>query len=50
MYKQVEMAGSSLFDYVHSQDHQELADQLGIALASKFSIIIYPNLLLYIFI
>ncbi|KAJ8308278.1 hypothetical protein KUTeg_013152 [Tegillarca granosa] len=27
---QVEMTGSSVFDYVHHQDHQELADQLGL--------------------
>lgn len=31
---QVEMAGSSIFDYIHTQDHQELADQLGLTLAS----------------
>ncbi|XP_045165657.2 protein trachealess-like isoform X2 [Mercenaria mercenaria] len=39
---QVEMAGSSFFDYVHSQDHQELADQLGIALASVSSTLSSP--------
>lgn len=27
---QVEMTGSSMFDYVHIQDHQELAEQLGL--------------------
>jgi hypothetical protein len=42
---QVEMAGSSLFDYIHSQDHQELADQLGIALASKYPC--YKKTLIY---
>lgn len=26
---QVEMTGSSVFDYTHHQDHQELANQLG---------------------
>lgn len=26
---QVEMTGSSIFDYTHQQDHQELAEQLG---------------------
>ncbi|XP_060553061.1 protein trachealess-like isoform X2 [Ruditapes philippinarum] len=39
---QVEMAGSSLFDYIHSQDHQELADQLGISLASVSSTLSSP--------
>uniref|UniRef100_T1JJ64 PAS domain-containing protein n=1 Tax=Strigamia maritima TaxID=126957 RepID=T1JJ64_STRMM len=29
---QVEMTGSSVFDYIHQQDHAELAEQLGIAL------------------
>ncbi|KAL3873765.1 hypothetical protein ACJMK2_036854 [Sinanodonta woodiana] len=28
------MAGSSIFDYVHHQDHQELAEQLGIGIGS----------------
>ncbi|XP_061166787.1 protein trachealess-like isoform X2 [Saccostrea echinata] len=28
---QVEMTGSSIFDYVHVQDHQELLEQLGLA-------------------
>ena len=32
------MAGSSIFDYVHHQDHLELADQLGLCLPqSEFS-------------
>ncbi|XP_045119005.1 protein trachealess-like isoform X8 [Portunus trituberculatus] len=31
---QVEMTGSSVFDYIHQQDHQELADQLGLTLAT----------------
>ena len=26
---QVEMTGSSVFDYTHQQDHAELAEQLG---------------------
>jgi hypothetical protein len=26
---QVEMTGSSVFDYTHQQDHEELAKQLG---------------------
>ncbi|GFX90248.1 protein trachealess [Trichonephila clavipes] len=30
---QVEMTGSSVFDYIHQQDHAELAEQLGINLA-----------------
>ena len=30
---QVEMTGSSFFDYIHQADHQELADQLGVTLA-----------------
>ena len=29
---QVEMTGSSMFDYVHVQDHSELAEQLGLCL------------------
>nr|XP_027198196.1 protein trachealess-like [Dermatophagoides pteronyssinus] len=28
---QVEMTGSSIFDYTHQQDHQELAEQLGLS-------------------
>lgn len=31
---QVEMTGSSVFDYTHQQDHEELARQLGIPYAS----------------
>lgn len=27
---QVEMAGSSIFEYIHSNDHKELAEQLGL--------------------
>lgn len=34
---QVEMTGSSLFDYVHLQDHAELADVLGINLSQSGS-------------
>ena len=30
---QVELTGSSIFDYVHQSDHQELAEQLGVTLA-----------------
>merc|ERR1719422_2220299 len=30
---QVELTGSSLFDYIHPSDHQELAEQLGVSLA-----------------
>ncbi|XP_054271415.1 protein trachealess-like isoform X2 [Macrosteles quadrilineatus] len=30
---QVEMTGSSVFDYVHHQDHSEMAEQLGLGLA-----------------
>ncbi|KAI4504583.1 hypothetical protein M0802_000133 [Mischocyttarus mexicanus] len=32
---QVEMTGSSVFDYVHQQDHAEVAEQLGLGLASS---------------
>ncbi|KAG0715022.1 Protein trachealess [Chionoecetes opilio] len=32
--EEVEMTGSSVFDYIHQQDHQELADQLGLTLAT----------------
>lgn len=28
------MTGSSVFDYIHQQDHQELADQLGLTLST----------------
>lgn len=31
---QVEMTGSSIFDYVHHQDHAEVAEQLGLSLAA----------------
>lgn len=34
---QVEMTGSSVFDYVHTGDHNELAQQLGLTLASNQS-------------
>ncbi|GBL78272.1 Protein trachealess [Araneus ventricosus] len=34
---QVEMTGSSVFDYIHQQDHAELAEQLGINLAQSQS-------------
>lgn len=29
------MTGSSIFDYVHHQDHAEIAEQLGLGLASN---------------
>lgn len=29
------MTGSSVFDYVHPQDHAEIAEQLGLGLASN---------------
>ncbi|KAF7990560.1 hypothetical protein HCN44_000365 [Aphidius gifuensis] len=32
---QVEMTGSSVFDYVHQQDHAEVAEQLGLGLTSS---------------
>ncbi|KAG7190855.1 hypothetical protein KM043_006919 [Ampulex compressa] len=32
---QVEMTGSSVFDYVHQQDHAEVAEQLGLGLATS---------------
>ena len=28
---QVEMTGSSIFDYIHQQDHSEISEQLGLA-------------------
>lgn len=31
---QVEMTGSSIFDYVHADDHAEIAEQLGLSLTS----------------
>ncbi|XP_014223090.2 protein trachealess isoform X1 [Trichogramma pretiosum] len=34
---QVEMTGSSIFDYVHQHDHSEVADQLGLGLTSSSS-------------
>ncbi|XP_074662483.1 protein trachealess-like [Tubulanus polymorphus] len=34
---QVEMAGSCVFDYVHQQDHPELAEQLGLCLPHSTS-------------
>ena len=39
-YEQVEMAGSSIFEYIHSHDHKELAEQLGLSVpkpSSSFS-------------
>lgn len=32
---QVELTGSSIFDYVHQSDHLELAEQLGVNLAHQ---------------
>ncbi|XP_023939041.1 protein trachealess isoform X3 [Bicyclus anynana] len=32
---QVEMTGSSIFDYVHQADHAEIAEQLGLSLAGR---------------
>ena len=32
---QVELTGSSMFDYVHTSDHSELAEQLGVTLANN---------------
>jgi len=31
---QVELTGSSLFDYIHQADHEELAEQLGVTIAN----------------
>ena len=33
-FLQVELTGSSIFDYVHTNDHAELAEQLGVTLAN----------------
>ena len=35
---QVELTGSSMFDYVHTSDHSEMADQLGVNLANSHRI------------
>ncbi|XP_045484447.1 protein trachealess isoform X3 [Pieris rapae] len=32
---QVEMTGSSIFDYIHQADHAEMAEQLGLSLAGR---------------
>ncbi|XP_072402013.1 protein trachealess [Diabrotica undecimpunctata] len=32
---QVEMTGSSIFDYIHHQDHSEIAEQLGLGLSQN---------------
>lgn len=32
---QVEMTGSSIFDYIHQSDHAEIAEQLGLSLTSS---------------
>lgn len=34
-YFQVEMTGSSIFDYVHHADHTEMAEQLGLGLSQS---------------
>ncbi|KAF2365209.1 PAS fold [Trinorchestia longiramus] len=34
---QVEMAGSSVFEYIHSDDHAELAEQLGLTLSGSMT-------------
>ncbi|XP_070493360.1 protein trachealess-like isoform X2 [Chironomus tepperi] len=34
---QVEMTGSSIFDYIHQGDHSEIAEQLGLSLTSQSS-------------
>jgi len=31
---QVELTGSSFFDYIHQADHEELAEQLGVTIAN----------------
>lgn len=35
--RQVEMTGSSVFDYVHHADHVEIAEQLGLSLSNQNS-------------
>lgn len=32
---QVELTGSSIFDYIHQQDHEEIAEALGLKLTSS---------------
>lgn len=32
---QVEMSGSSIFDYIHHSDHAEMAEQLGLGLSQS---------------
>lgn len=32
------MTGSSIFDYIHPQDHAEVAEQLGLGLSSNQNI------------
>jgi hypothetical protein len=34
-FYQVEMTGSSIFDYIHQGDHTEIAEQLGLCLAQN---------------
>ncbi|GIY06320.1 protein trachealess [Caerostris darwini] len=40
---QVEMTGSSVFDYIHQQDHAELAEQLGINLSQPQTVASSPG-------
>ncbi|CAG5136374.1 unnamed protein product, partial [Candidula unifasciata] len=40
---QVEMAGSSIFEYVHPQDHTELADQLGMCMVPSYMMVQSPE-------
>ncbi|XP_053692362.1 protein trachealess [Sabethes cyaneus] len=40
---QVEMTGSSIFDYIHKGDHAELEHQLGIKKNSEYSYSSYPD-------
>ncbi|XP_040580762.1 uncharacterized protein trh isoform X3 [Lepeophtheirus salmonis] len=40
---QVELTGSSVFDYIHQSDHAELAEQIGVTLAHQNSRISSPG-------
>ncbi|XP_041982623.1 protein trachealess isoform X2 [Aricia agestis] len=40
---QVEMTGSSIFDYVHQADHAEIAEQLGLSLAGRSGALSSPS-------
>ena len=37
------MTGSSVFDYIHHQDHAEVAEQLGLGLAPQGQSLASPN-------